>query len=149
MLRLRPARSADPDSPSAGSPRFLSALPDAVTVARFVGVGRTVLGGGVLATPVSSVKALGVDTGTAKRMEFVSRMMAGRDVVIGVGTMLSRRPAGWLLAGAVADAVDAVAVAQARREGRAGGVVAAALVPGAAGLALLGAAAALGTLRRR
>jgi hypothetical protein len=124
-------------------------LPSAVATARLIGIGRTALGGGFLAVPVEGVKALGVDAATAKRVAFLSRMMAGRDVVIGVGTLVSRRPAGWLLAGAVADAVDAAAIAQARREGRAGGAIAAAMVPGAAALALVGAVAAAGTLRRR
>ena len=99
--------------------------------------------------PVEGARSLGVDTATAKRMEFLSRMMAGRDVVIGVGTLVSRRPAGWLAAGAVADAIDAAVIAQARRDGRASGPIAAAMVPGAAALALVGGVAALGTLRRR
>ncbi|TAM91688.1 MAG: hypothetical protein EPN43_03790 [Jatrophihabitans sp.] len=124
-------------------------LPAPLPTARLVGTGRAVLGGAFLAAPVAAVTALGVDVATAKRVVFLSRMMAGRDLVIGLGTLTSRRPAGWLLAGAAADAVDAVALARARRERRAGGPVAAALVPGAAALAGLGAGAALAALRRR
>lgn len=149
MPRLRRRRDAEPHVSSAGRGWFLRPLPSAIATARLIGAGRTALGGGFLAVPVEGVKALGVDVATAKRVAFLSRMMAGRDVVIGVGTLVSKRPAGWLLAGAVADAVDAAAIAQARREGRAGGPIAAAMVPGAAALALVGAAAAAGVFRRR
>lgn len=121
--------------------------PDAL--ARSIGVGRLVLGGSFLVAPVTATRVLGVDTATAKRVSFLAQMMAARDVAIGAGTAASVRrrsdgrprqagrgdSAGWLLAGAVADAADAVVIARALRSGRARGAIATGLVGGAAALA--------------
>ena len=121
-------------------------------LARSVGVGRLLAGGGFLLAPVGSTRALGLDTATAKRVSFLARMMAARDVVIGAGTAAAGRgtgrPATWLLAGAVADATDAVVIAGALKSGRARGPVAAAVVGIAAVAAAVAAVGALGALRR-
>lgn len=70
-----------------------------------VGAGRVAVGVGFLAVPAVSVRILGVDASTARRMRFLARMTAARDVGLGVGTLAAGRgrPAGpWLLAGALA-----------------------------------------------
>lgn len=130
-----------------------SRLLDPSGLARSIGVGRLLLGGGFLLAPVTATRVLGVDTATAKRVAFLAQMMAARDVAIGAGTAASsgagRNPAGWLLAGAAADAADAVVIAGALRSGRARGVAARGLVGGAAALSALAAFGAVGALRRR
>jgi len=136
-------------APSAAPAPILRRLLRPRTLARWIGLGRVVLGGGFLLAPVASTRVLGVDTATAKRVTFLAQMMAARDVAIGAGTAAAsvggRNPAGWLLAGAAADAVDAAAIAGALRAGRVRGPVATGLVGGAAALA---AVAAFGAIRR-
>ena len=133
---------------SAGSVPFLRRLLRPSNLARAIGLGRIAAGGGLLAAPVAAVRVLGMDTSTAKRVTHLARMGAVRDVSIGVGTLASARPGGWLLAGAVSDAVDAAVIADAVRSGRAGGPAARLVVVGAAAIAAIGAVAALGSLRR-
>ncbi|MEO8889029.1 MAG: hypothetical protein ABI429_07030 [Jatrophihabitantaceae bacterium] len=122
-------------------------------IARSIGVGRVLLGGGFLLAPVASTRLLGVDTATAKRVSFLARMMAARDLAIGAGTAASstgdRNPAGWLLAGALADATDAVVIAGALKDGRARGPLAAGIVGGAVALSAIAVVGAAGSLRRR
>ncbi len=122
-------------------------------LARSIGLGRMIAGGGFLLAPVASTRILGLDTATAKRVSFLARMMAARDVVIGAGTAVASanggRPGPWLLAGAVADATDATVISAALKQGRARGPVAAGVVGVAAGAAAVAAVAALGTFRRR
>jgi hypothetical protein len=119
-------------------------------VATAIGVGRLVLGGAFLVAPVASTRLLGLDTATAKRVGYLARMAAARDIGLGVGTLTAAGPAGaapWLLAGAAADAVDAVVIAGAIRTGSARGLPAWGVVVGAVGVAGLGFGAAIG-LRR-
>jgi hypothetical protein len=122
------------------------------SLARSIGLGRLLAGGGFLLAPVASTRALGLDTATAKRVSFLAQMMAARDVVIGAGTAASGRgtgrPGAWLLAGAVADATDAVVIAGALKAGRARGPVAAGVVGIAAVAAGVAAVGALGAFRR-
>lgn len=142
------AVSAPP--PSAGATGFLSSLPAPNTVALAIGVGRTVLGTSFLIDPVRSVRVLGVDSATANRMTWMAQMMAGRDAVIGVGTVASARRGsgtGWLVAGAVADLVDGIAIGEAVRSGRLRGVLPSLVSAGAVGLAGLALAAAVGSRR--
>lgn len=150
-LRRTPAATdtyvAEPDS----VPLLIRLLaPD--VLARSIGLGRLVLGGALLAAPVASTRILGVDTATAKRVTFLARMTAARDMAIGAGTVASstggRTPAGWLLAGAAADAADAVVIAGALRSGRAAGPVAMAVVGGAAALSAVAVIGAADALRR-
>jgi hypothetical protein len=119
-------------------------------LARLIGLGRLLAGGAFLAAPVTATRALGLDTATAKRVAFLARMMAARDVAIGAGTtaagLRAGRPAGWLLAGAAADAADAVVIAAAIKDGRARGPLAACVVAVAA---VAAGVAALGALRPR
>ena len=131
--------------------------PSARTTSIALGAGRTALGGTFLAAPAFSVRVLGLDSATTGRVTWLARMAAGRDVAIGLGTLVSaargRDCAGWVAAGAAADAVDAVVIAQAVRERRLGGLGASGLVAGAAAAAAVGFVAALGVrrsgLRRR
>jgi hypothetical protein len=123
------------------------------TLARLIGTGRVLLGGAFLAAPVASTRALGLDSATAKRVSFLARMMAARDVAIGAGTAAAScrggRPGGWLLAGALADAADAVVIAGALKSGRANGPVAAGVAGGAVALAAVATVGAATALRRR
>ncbi len=125
----------------------LSQLRDPQTLGLALGAGRIVLGASALAAPVTSARMLGLDTATAARVAWLTRMMAVRDAAIGIGVVSTRdsgsAPA-WLLAGGVSDAVDAVVVAGALRQGRLRGFVPRALVVGAVAFATLSAIAARG-----
>ena len=111
--------------------------------------GRLVIAAALLAVPVPAVRMLGTDTATARRVSWLTRMLAVRDGAIATGGLATLRrgsnPAPWLLAGAVSDAVDAV-VLDALRARRLRGPIATLGVPGGAAAAILGAFAAL---RRR
>ena len=125
-------------------------MPAPRTIALAIGVGRTILGTGFLVDPVRSVRVLGVDAATANRMTWMAQMMAGRDAVIGVGTFTSalrRGGTGWLVAGAVADLVDGVAIGKAVHAGRLRGAMPTLVSVGAVGLAGLALAAAVGIRR--
>jgi hypothetical protein len=78
-------------------------------------------------------------------------MVAARDAALGLGTLAAARNGGaapWLLAGALADAGDAVAVAASLKQGRVGGPGAWLIAAGGLPLAALGIVAAWG-LRKR
>jgi hypothetical protein len=113
-------------------------LPSARSVGLAIGVGRTLIGATFLAAPVPALRMLGVDTATAARTTWLSRMTAARDGVLGAGTLMSsasrRGSAPWLLAGAVADAADAAAIAAALRTRKVAGIGAIGM-GGAAGVA--------------
>lgn len=104
-----------------------------------------------LAAPVTSVRILGLDTATADRITWLARMTAVRDTVVGAGTVFSsglrREAAGWLLAGAVSDVVDAAVLAAALREGKLRGWRPQAIAVGALGAALVATTAAVQTSR--
>lgn len=132
--------------------RLAGRVPSARTTSVALGAGRTALGGTFLAAPGFSVRMLGLDSATTGRVIWLARMAAGRDVAIGVGTLVTaargRDCAGWVAAGAAADAVDAVVIAQAVRERRLGGLGALGLVGAAAAAAAVGFCAAAGVRRR-
>ena len=126
-------------------------IPEADTVATGFGVGRLVLSGALFAAPTTSVRMLGVDSASAKRMVFLVRMAAVRDMGLGVGTLASRNSPQlplWLAIAAVADGVDALAVAAAAKQGVTRGPAAVAAVVTAATAALVGGRAALQLIRR-
>jgi hypothetical protein len=103
-----------------------------------IGLGRVGIGIAFLADPVTSVRVLGVDSASAKRMTFLARMTAGRDIALGAGTLAARTPqsqAGWLAAGAAADLVDAVVIGAAIGRGGLRGLPAIGIAMGAAGAA--------------
>ena len=155
-MHLRPrhsSASAEVLLPSTGSGSRMRDLLEPRTLARLIGTGRVLLGGAFLAAPVASTRALGLDSATAKRVSFLARMMAARDVAIGAGTAAAAgqggRPGGWLLAGAFADAADAVVIAGALKSGRASGPVAAGVAGGAVALAAVAVVGGATALRRR
>jgi hypothetical protein len=120
------ADSVSPQQKFIGSPQSIAAS---------IGVGRLVIGGAFLLAPKLSVRILGVDAATAKRVTFLARMAAARDIGLGAGTLAAgpgAAAAPWLLAGAAADAVDAVVIAGAMRQGTTRGIPAAGIVVGAA-----------------
>lgn len=80
---------------------------------RFFAMTRIGLGAGFLVAPGLSLRSWlgrGVDTPTAR---VAIRMVGGRDVALGVGTLLALRHGapvrGWLEAGALSDSTDFVA----------------------------------------
>jgi hypothetical protein len=129
-----------------------SMLTDPATLALQLSAGRTLLAAGLFAAPVSGARVLGMDTATAQRVSWLTRMLAVRDGAIGAGGVLAGRRGGdvatWVLAGAVADAVDAIVIAGALRRGRLSGLPAAGTVAGAGGAAVVGAVTAWRTRRR-
>jgi hypothetical protein len=140
-MRLRDAvtKKYAPDAESVAPGRRSIADPQDVILA--IGVGRVVIGTTFLLAPRLSVRILGVDTASAKRMTFLARMTAARDIGLGAGTLdaaSSTTVVPWLLAGAAADAVDALAVGGAMKRGVARGVPAAGTVVGAAMVAAVG-----------
>lgn len=127
-------------------------LPEAQSLALRIAAGRTLAAAAIMAAPVASARALGTDTATAQRVVWLTRMLAVRDGALGIGgAAAARRGSGtsWLLAGAASDAVDAVVLTAALRQGRIKGIVPSLTVPFAAGAAVLGALAGLGLRRRR
>jgi uncharacterized NAD-dependent epimerase/dehydratase family protein len=141
--------------------RIPSVRPDALTgsaglpieqVARVMGLARMAIGGPLLIAPGPAVRLLGMDSATAKRTTFLTRMAAARDVGLGVGTLLARdtdQVGLWLAVGAAADAVDAVAILAAARAGVVNRVTGGLSVAIAAGGAAFGGWAAVRALRGR
>lgn len=122
-------------------------LPGPTDLGTQIALGRTVVAAGIMVAPTTFVRTLGADRATAKRVIWLTRMMAVRDAAIGVGAIAAGRRgddlAPWLLAGAVSDGVDALVLASALRHGRVHGLVAVATAPAAAVVAVVGAVVAL------
>src|SRR5579875_2795295 len=145
-LRRRSRRRLDtlignyaPDLSSVPALRQLLPSPQAVVLA--LGLGRLAIGAGFLAAPVLSTRVLGLDTATAKRVSFLARMAAVRDLGLGGGLLAAGpKPAAvpWLLAGAGCDVVDATVILGAMRKRATGGPVAVGVSVGALGAAALG-----------
>ena len=126
-------------------------LPPAQAVATGIGAARVVVGVTFMVAPITSVRVLGMDTATAKRVTHLARMAAVRDIALGVGALARVRRGegtGWLLAGAGADAADAALIAGALRTGKARGLVASGIALGALASAAAGVWAASGLARR-
>lgn len=116
--------------------------PSAAALAEQLAVGRIAAAAAIMAAPVLSTRLLGADGATAQRVVWLSRMLGVRDGAIGAGTLYAVRrgnPVSWLVAGAVSDAVDAVVLTAAVKQGRARGPVARAILPVSAGAAAAGA----------
>jgi hypothetical protein len=122
-------------------------IPEPEAMALQLAAGRAAAGTAILLAPVLSARLLGADSATAQRVAWLTRMMAVRDAALGAGGLAAVRGAGsaapWLIGGAVSDAVDAIVLTQALRQGRAKGLGARAVVPLAAGAAALGALTAV------
>jgi hypothetical protein len=133
--------------------RHLPRIPEPETLALQLAAGRTLLAAAIMAAPVPMLRVFGADTATAQRVVWLTRMTAARDGALGVGGLIAARRGGadatrWIAAGAVSDAVDAVVIASAVRQGRIKGLLPTAMAP----LAALAAATGIGTavrLRRR
>jgi hypothetical protein len=151
--RSAAAASTDTYEPSAGSVRFMSRLPSIRAVGLTLGIGRMLIGATTLATPVGSLRFMGMDAATAARAAWLGRMTGARDAILGAGTVVSLRrdasPAPWLFAGAAADLADAVAIGSAVRTNRLRGGVPLAATATAVAAAVVGTWAAAGSMRRR
>src|SRR3954447_25408218 len=127
-------------------------LPAAEVMARQLALGRVGFAAAFLAAPVPALRTLGADTATAQRVSWLTRMMAVRDGALAVGALAAGRRGGdprpWLVAGAVSDAVDALAFAEAIKQGRLKGIAPTVIVPGALVVAGLGLSTAA-RLRRK
>jgi hypothetical protein len=116
-----------------------------------VGIARLAVGGVLFGVPVASVRLLSLDTATATRVTWLSRMTAARDGVLGAGTLssavLRQGCGGWMLAGSVSDVADAAILAAPLRAGRVRGPRAVAVTVAAVAVALVGAAATADVIR--
>lgn len=115
-----------------------------------LGAGRTAAGAVLVAAPALCLRLLGTDSATARRVTWLTRMMGVRDGAIGVGALVAARrgnPLPWVVAGAVSDAVDTLALGAAVKQGRLRGPVVRGIVPLSGGAAVIGAWSAL-RLRR-
>lgn len=104
-----------------------------------LGLFRTALGVTMWAAPAQMPRLLGVDRQTAERIAWLPRMLAARELALGLGCLAARRTGAshrWLAAQAVSDAGDVVALSLALARGHvprlAGIAVAAAALAGAA-----------------
>ncbi|MHB2024402.1 MAG: hypothetical protein ACYCO3_13925 [Mycobacteriales bacterium] len=84
------------------------------TVAPVTGWLRIGLGAGLLVAPRLLARALGVDSATARQSDWLARMIAGREVALGVGTLVGARRL-WLTAQMISDGTDMAALLAARR----------------------------------
>lgn len=147
-------RRPDEVAPPQGIRGLPSRLPSARTMGLAIGAGRTAVGAAFLAAPELSVRVLGLDTATARRVTWLAQMTAARDAALGAGTLAatargSRSAGGWLLAGAVADFADAAVLATALRRGRLRGAATTGIAVGAVLAAGVAGWAAADGLRRR
>lgn len=102
--------------------------------ARVVAVARIGVGVSMLARPTLMPRVLGVDSVTAERVSWLTRMAGIREVALGAGTLRAIRRSGsgsgsgsgagsgdaraWVLGSAACDAVDALVFAGAAARGR-------------------------------
>jgi hypothetical protein len=135
---------------SADRPRSRIAEPDAMAL-QLTAV-RAALATAIMVAPVLSARLLGADRATAQRVSWLTRMTAVRDGALAVGGLAAVRgpgsPTPWLIGAAASDAVDALVIAQALRQGRVHGLTATAVVPLAAVAAVSGAITATRCARR-
>jgi hypothetical protein len=116
------------------------------SAAVLLAAGRVGAGVAMLARPRTLPASLGVDSATAARVSWITRMLGAREVALGAGTLLALRrgePAresarDWILGCALSDAVDAAVFAGAVARGHAR------VVPGSAFALVAGASAVAG-----
>ena len=93
------------------------------TTAGQLALGRAAVGTTMLARPTLLPRALGVDSASAARMAWTTRMLGAREVAIGLGAWAALRTGDarsarlWLLAGVLSDGVDALALGAASARG--------------------------------
>ena len=102
-----------------------------------VGVLRCAVGVAALARPVDAVRFAGVDRVTAQRTAWVARLAGARDLAIGAGLLDAMRrgqpTGGWLAAGALSDAMDAMIIGSATARGQLTALPGAAMTASAVG----------------
>ncbi len=93
------------------------------TTAGQLALGRAAVGTSMLARPTLLPRALGVDSASAARMAWTTRMLGAREVALGLGAWTALRSGDsggariWLLAGVLSDGVDALALGAASARG--------------------------------
>lgn len=108
----------EPESPSAPRQKYGPA-PSAETVGKRIALLRFLLGAGFLAAPRALLRPALREPGPSDEAVTVLRMLGGRELALALGALLAARRSphalrGWVEGGMLADAVDAVAMAQAR-----------------------------------
>lgn len=85
-----------------------------------IGAVRAALGGGMLVLPELSAQLLGADVDTARAANWLTRMVGGRELALGVVALAGSQAGGRgaLLAQVAADASDAATLAHAANTGR-------------------------------
>lgn len=105
-----------------------------------LGILRCAFGLGMMLDPSRLARMLGTDRRTAADTGWLTRMVGAREIALGVGTLTDLRrgsdPAPWLVAQALADGGDALALLAALRRGRVGTAAGWTVVVFAAGGAL-------------
>jgi hypothetical protein len=90
------------------------------TLALFLARGRIALGAAALAAPQLAARVMGAGRRPTGTIPLLARMLGGRDVALGLGTVIAvdrgKPVRGWLEGSALADAVDCLACLLARRE---------------------------------
>ncbi len=86
---------------------------EATTVAMLFARGRIAIGIAAVAVPGSAIRAMSADSDPGGLAPVVARMLGGRDIALGLGTVVALDHGtpvrGWLEGAALADAVDCVA----------------------------------------
>lgn len=108
---------------------------------------RAGVGVSMLAAPSLLPRTLGVDSTTAARLGWMTRMVGARELALGAGTLVAlrrgRRVEEWALAQVLCDAVDALAVGSATARGHVRRLPGGAVAATAASATALGAVAVL------
>lgn len=98
----------------------MKAMPKAIIPA--LGLTRVAIGIGLIANPMGIGKALGIDDGAMRQSVWLARFTGGREIAIGLGTLLAWKRAeplaGWIAAQAISDATDTVAFAVVTSQGK-------------------------------
>ncbi len=108
-----------------------------------MGAARAVVGAVALAKPPIVATALGLDSGTAERTDWLARFFGGRDFALGVGSAAGSR--GCQAAACASDLSDFVAVLLAMRAGHVKALPGVLTAITAGGAALAGAATLIAT----
>lgn len=109
---------------SAAPASHLSALAGRVLTPLRVAQARTAVGTGLLLRPALLTRSMGVPPEAAEQTGWAVQMLGAREVALGAGTWVALRRGDpraarlWVLAGVLADALDAVSVAGALGRGR-------------------------------
>ena len=114
--------------------------------------GRTAIGSVMLARPTLLTRSLGVDATTARRTAWLTQMLGARELALGLGAVAAGRGGAeaarlWVLAQAVSDTGDALALAVATGKGHVPRLRGLLVVATAAGAAAAGGVPALRAAR--